>query len=154
MIPELKVLGEIKEPKRIRIQDVTEKRLDSLREAVIDFCKRGKSIVQPMNGWAYISRILKGQEEADLWWALDGDRVDGFIVSKVAQDFDGQWTAYIHFGWSGGKQGKEYFKTVLDDYFKKGISRIQFVTRRHAKVFKRWAGTGWEPVATTFELRR
>ena len=154
MIPELKIMEVPIIAKRVIAKDITVERLDSFREAVIDFCKRGKSIAQPMHSWAYISRILRGQEESDLWWALDEDRVDGFIVSKVSQDFDGQWTAYIHFGWSGGVQGKEYFRTVLDDYFQKGILRIQFVTRRHAKVFHKWAGIGWEPVATTFELRR
>ena len=154
MIPELKVLGEIKEPKRIRIQDVTEKRLDSLREAVIDFCRRSMSLAQAMHLWAYISRILSGKEEAELWWIVNGNTVEAFLIMKTYQDFDGQWTAYTLYGWSKSIESRSAYRFILDDYIEKGITRFQFVTRRNAKVFQRWAGKNWAPVATTFELRR
>jgi hypothetical protein len=155
MIPELEIIPEVKtNAKRLDAKDVTVERLNSLRESVIDFCWRSKSLCQPMSTWAYVSKILRGQEDAEIWWALDGDRVDGFLISRVAQDFDGQWTVYVLFGWSNSLNGKDYFKTVIEDYLKKGAARIQFNTRRHARVFQRWAGTDFKQVATTFELRR
>ena len=155
MIPEIKIVTEkVLEPKRIVPKDVTAERLESLRESVIDFCKRSKSTAEPMGVWFYISQILRGQAEGDLWWSLDGNHVNGFSLVKVSQDFDGKWTAYIQFGWSDSPNGRDSFRVIAEDYIRKGVYRIQFVTRRNPKVFGRWLGQDWKPVATTFELRR
>ena len=154
MIPELKMVYEVSSAKRFLIKDATPDRLTSFREATIDFCRRCKSPVQPMNSWEYISKVIRGQESAELWWAYEGDHINGFSVNKVYQDFDGLWTVYFLFGWSDCPNGREYFKTMIEDYEKKGIHRFQFISRRDPKVFNRWAGVEWKPVATTFELRR
>jgi hypothetical protein len=154
MIPELKIMEGTPAPKRIVPKDVTVERLDSLRKSVIDFCKRAKSTVDPMGVWSYFSQILRGQAEGDLWWILDGNHVSMFSVIKVNQDFDGKWTAYVQFGWSDSSAGRNSVKPICEDYFRNGVARIQFVSRRNPLVFERWLGTDWKPVATTFELRR
>jgi hypothetical protein len=141
------------DPKRVLIKDLSAERLESFRDATIDFCRRSKSLVQPMHSWAYISRILNGKEDADVWWSFDGEKVNGFSVIKLYQDFDGQWTAYVQFGWSDSSDAKNHLKFIISDYIRKGINRIQFSTRRSPLVFKRWLGQPWEIVGTLFERR-
>ena len=141
-------------PKRIAPQDISEKRLTSLRQAVVNFCDRAKSPVEPMTTWNFFTKILRGQEVADLWWSIDSkDEVDGFSVVRTYQDFDNQWTAYIMFGW-GTCNTKQKMNFIVDDYASKGIRRFQFITRRDEAAFQRWVGDEWKAVATTFELRR
>lgn len=155
MIPELQVLRDILLPaKRLIIRDLTAERLDSLREAVIDFCKRSRSLCEPMHTWSFISKVLRGLDNAEIWWSYEGNHVNGFLIARLFEDFDGQWTAYVMMGWTDTTNGKEQFKSIVDDYLKKGVHRIQFITRRNPKVFARWAGLDWKVVATTFELRR
>ena len=107
-----------------------------------------------MTTWNFFIRIMKGQENAELWWSLDEkDSVDGFSVVRTYQDFDNQWTCYLMFGW-GTFKSKENMDFIIEDYLKKGIRRFQFNTRRLEAAFQRWVGDEWKPVATTFELRR
>ena len=153
-MPDLQIVTEQPIPKRIVPKDLTPERLESLREAVIDFCRRSKSTAEPMGMWFYISQILRGQADGDLWWSYEGNHVNRFGVVKVNQDFDGKWTAYVQFGWSDSTNGRDSFRVIAKDYIRKGVSRVQFVTRRNIDVFGRWLGTDWKPVATTFELRR
>ena len=151
MIPELKISEELPVAKRIFSKDLTEARLESLRDSVIDFCKRSRSFTKPMQFWSYILSVLNGKEQADLWWVLDGNEVVSFLVMKIYQDFDGQWTAYTMFGYSKSRLGREQYQMILDDYQRKGVSRLQFTTRRNSKVFQRWLGKDWRMVGTLFE---
>lgn len=141
-------------PERLTAKAITDESLSSLREATIDFCKRSESPGKAMNTWAYILRVLNSQENADLWWTRQGNKVTGFSLIRCYQDFDGEWTAYVLWGWSTSGEAKRHFKKIVDDYFHKGVNRIQFTTRRNAKAFQRWAGKPWGDVGYLFELRR
>jgi hypothetical protein len=153
MIPELKIVDNSNYPKRIKQSDLTSERLESLRESVIDFCKKSKSFCQPMHFWAYLTNILNGKENADLWWVVDGSKVESFLVMKVYQDFDGQWTGYAMFGYCKSKAGREQYQSIVGDYKRKGVSRFQFTTVRDSKVFQRWLGTEWQSAGTLFQAR-
>jgi hypothetical protein len=106
-----------------------------------------------MHFWSYVSQIIMGKEQADLWWVVDGNRVVSFLIMKVYQDFDGKWTAFIQFGYSRLTGGCDQFKIILEDYKHKGITRFQFTTIRNPKVFKRWLGQNWESIGTLFQAR-
>src|SRR5271156_5613161 len=101
MIPELQVFKDVPSPaKRVVVQDLTVERLESFREAVIDFCKRCKSPVSPMYAWSHIFDVLNGKNKAELWWVVEGNKVRAFLEANVYPDFDGGWTAYILWGWT------------------------------------------------------
>ena len=154
VIPDLQIVTEkVLEPKRIVPKDVTAERLESSRESVIDFCKRSRSFTQPMHFWAYVNRVLKGHDQADLWWVLDGDEVVSFLIVKVYQDFDGGWTAYAMFGYSKSNAGCNQWNAILEDYKHKGVTRFQFTTVRNPRVFQRWLGKDWKPTGTLFQAR-
>lgn len=140
-------------PERIGPLNITPQRLESLRESVIDFCGKSKSFTQPMPLWSYISQVLSGKEQADLWWIIRGNFVESFLIMKVYQDFDGQWTAYAMFGYSNGKEGRMQYQSILDDYKHKGVKRVQFTTVRNSHVFQRWLGQEWKPTGTLFQAR-
>jgi len=146
------------EPTVVRPPEISFKRLSSLRTAVGDFCKRSQSLGKAMSTWSFILKALQGQESADVWWSVDDDEVTGFVVCRVYQDFDGQWTAYVLFGWSKSgtptKVSRARLNAIINQYEINGVERFQFTTRRHADVFQRWAGDRWNPVGTLFELRR
>jgi hypothetical protein len=153
MIPMLETIEAAPRVIRIMPNEMSAARLESLRDGVIDFCKRSKSPGDAMNTWAYITRIMRGQDIADLWWSFQGDTVMMFAVIKVYQDFDGKWTAYVLDGWNRSPDIKDHVKTIVDDYVKKGVARIQFVTRRSPRAFKRWLGLGWRSAGILFERR-
>ena len=140
-------------PERMSAKNVTLECLDSLRESVVDFCKKSKSFTQPMHLWNYISQVLRGKEAADLWWVVNGNSVESFLIMKVYSDFDGQWTAYAMFGYSKSKEGRSQYQKIVDDYKHKGVTRFQFTTVRNPKVFHRWLGREWQPSAILFQAR-
>ena len=140
-------------PERISVKNVTEERLDSLRESVIDFCGKSKSFTQPMHLWNHISQTLRGKQSADLWWVVRGNSVESFLIINVYPDFDGQWTGYVMFGYSKSDKGREQYQSIVDDYKHKGVTRFQFTTVRNPRVFQRWLGGKWKEVGTLFQAR-
>ena len=154
MMPALQIVTEQPIPKRIVPKDLTAERLDSLRESVIDFCKRSRGEFQAMHVWSYISKVIRGQENTELWWLLEGNQVRAFLVAKYYPDFEGKWVVQIVFGWSDLTNARDHLRAIIEDYFHKGIISVNFVTYRNPKVYQRWLGTDWKPYGTIFELRR
>ena len=153
MIPELKIVSGDNFPKRIRHADLSPERLESLRESVMVFCKKSRSFSQPMHFWADLSSGVSGKRKRGfvVGGEWSGSRV--FLVMKVYQDFDGQWTGYAMFGYCKSKSGREQYQTIVQDYKRKGVTRFQFTTVRNPKVFARWLGSQWEAAGTLFQVR-
>ena len=106
-----------------------------------------------MQLWSYISQVLRGKESAELWWVVRGSCVESFLIMKVYEDFDGQWTAYALFGYCKSKHGRKQYQAIVDDYKHKGVTRFQFTTVRNRAVFQRWLGQEWSEVGTLFQVR-
>ena len=141
-----------------KASDLNQERIESFREAISDFCTRSGSPAHPLSVWFLVQGILTGKVSGEIWAYWEGNKILGYFINEIRQDLDGRWTCFILHGWADAerpiKEHLEQFDTVIAASIKKGVNRVQFLTRRNKLVFMRWMKNRFTPVGTLFELGR
>jgi hypothetical protein len=143
---------------RLKLSELTEKRIESFRDAIRDFCKRSQATVHPIPVWMTICNILSMKQPGEVWAQFNGDQVICYCVTESRQDLDGKWTVLIAHAWSDTSQSiREHVKQiriVVEDAFRKGFDRVQFKTRRNEKAWQRLFDNLFVKSGAIFEVEK
>lgn len=143
---------------RLKASELTEKRIESFRDAINDFCERSGATVHPVPVWNLVCNILSGKQSGDVWAQFVEDRMVSYCITDGRQDLDGKWTFSICHAWSDTSQSMadhvKQIRIVVEDAFRKGFDRVQFNTRRNEKAWQRLFNDLFLKSGTLFEIKK
>lgn len=143
---------------RVLLESLTRERMLSFQKAITDFIEhseeRGATLFHIWN-WIYLSILRQTVDE--IWWALKDDQVVCYFINTPQQNWTGQFELFINHGWASSSvtkhQKKAYLNFIVEDAFKRGVSRVSFSTHRNPKAFQKFLNKKWKESGVLFEIR-